>query len=107
MAKKTVTVVIDDLNGEQVSDGSTVKFALDGTSYEIDLAPENAAKLREALEPYIRAGRRVGARTRPAGRAGSRGDLGDIRAWAKSQGMTVSERGRVAREVIEAYDAAH
>ena len=31
----------------------------------------------------------------------------DIRAWAQQQGMTVSERGRLAQDVVAAYDQAH
>jgi hypothetical protein len=30
-----------------------------------------------------------------------------VREWAKSQGMEVSERGRISAEVQKAYDAAH
>ena len=31
----------------------------------------------------------------------------DVRGWAKSQGMEVSERGRISADVQQAYDAAH
>ena len=51
MAKETITRLIDDLDGGE--DG-TVKFGLDGVQYEIDLSKDNAAKLREALQPYVR-----------------------------------------------------
>lgn len=37
----------------------TVRFALDGQSYEIDLSPADAAEMREALAPYVQAGRRL------------------------------------------------
>ncbi|HEV2796543.1 MAG TPA: histone-like nucleoid-structuring protein Lsr2 [Nocardioides sp.] len=30
-----------------------------------------------------------------------------MREWAKSQGMDVSERGRISADVQQAYDAAH
>ncbi|CAM5698752.1 hypothetical protein SGLAM104S_10091 [Streptomyces glaucescens] len=36
-------------------------FALDGKTYEIDLATANADKLRGLLEPYVKGGRRPGA----------------------------------------------
>ena len=31
---------------------------------------------------------------------------GDIRAWAKDQGIPVSERGRILASVVEQYQAA-
>jgi hypothetical protein len=36
----------------------------------------------------------------------SRERSGDIRAWAKDQGITVSERGRIPASVVEQYQAA-
>ena len=37
--------------------GETVLFALDGTSYEIDLLAKNAAALRKTLATYVAAAR--------------------------------------------------
>ncbi len=54
MAKETITRLIDDLDGGEADE--TVKFGLDGVQYEIDLSKDNAAKLREALQPYVKAG---------------------------------------------------
>lgn len=106
MARKTYTVLTDDIDGGEAS--GTVEFALDGVSYEIDLNEENAEKLRETLSSWISSGRRVGGRRRP-GTSTSQGssDAGLIRAWAKENGIEVSERGRIASEVREAYEAAH
>jgi len=36
----------------------------------------------------------------------SRERSGDIRAWAKEQGIAVSERGRIPASVVEQYQAA-
>ena len=36
-----------------------------------------------------------------------RDDIAQIRSWAESQGLDVSARGRIKKEIIEAYDAAH
>ena len=60
MARKTRIVLIDDINGELGEE--TIKFGLDGIDYEIDLSTENAARLREDMDPWIQAGRRVGGR---------------------------------------------
>lgn len=31
----------------------------------------------------------------------------DVRAWARENGFTVSDRGRIPQKVVEAYEAAH
>ena len=109
MAQRVNIVLEDDIDGSDADE--TVTFALDGVSYEIDLNGENAAKLRDALAPYVgharrAAGRRVGGRT-SAGRGSAKRDLADVREWARSNGHKVSERGRISAEVQAAYDKAH
>ena len=61
MAKRIETVLIDDLDGASPAD-ETVRFAIDDTSYEIDLNAEHAAELRSALNAYVGAARRVRGR---------------------------------------------
>jgi Lsr2 len=71
------------------------------------LAP--LAKLEKALAPYIERGRRVSAariRRRPSGR-GIGQDNAAGRAWAKSEGLQVFERGRISADVMGQYEAAH
>lgn len=107
MAQKVNIVLVDDLDGSAATE--TVAFAIDGVSYEIDLSEANASRLREALAVYIGHARKAsGGRGR--GRRG-RGDNGhsarDIREWARSQGMEVSDKGRVSAEVRQAYEKAH
>jgi hypothetical protein len=102
-------VLEDDIDGSDADE--TVTFALDGVSYEIDLNGENAAKLRDALAPYVgharrAAGRRAGGRA-STGRGSAKRDLADVREWARSNGHKVSERGRISAEVQAAYDKAH
>ncbi|MGA5199711.1 histone-like nucleoid-structuring protein Lsr2, partial [Streptomyces exfoliatus] len=58
MAQKVQVLLIDDIDGGTADE--TVTFGLDGKTYEIDLKEVSAAKLREALAPFIKAGRRVG-----------------------------------------------
>ncbi|WP_448642450.1 histone-like nucleoid-structuring protein Lsr2 [Geodermatophilus sp. URMC 63] len=109
MATKTSVVLIDDLDGETRAD-TTVSFALDGRSYEIDLSDNNAAKFRDALSKYVSAGRKSGLASR--GRAAVRHTTTDsvdpaaVRAWAKSQGIAVSPRGRIRSDVVSQFRAA-
>ena len=67
--------------------------------------------LREALSGYVGHARKVtggGRRTRrSSGGSASSSNTKDVREWAKSQGMEVSERGRISADVQQAYDAAH
>ena len=116
MAKRTVTQLEDDIDGGEAAE--TVTFALDGQEYEIDLNEQNASALRDALAPFTAAGSRTGGRGRGrrgagggrSGGASSAGDkqrLSDIRTWARDNGYTVSDRGRIPGKVVEAYDAAH
>jgi hypothetical protein len=114
MAKHTQVILIDDLDGGEANE--TVTFAIDGLSYEIDLSDDNAKKLREALSAFVGGARRAesgstrGRRRGSAGgaqRAMTREKSAEIRAWAKAHGHPVSERGRIAASIVEAYDAAH
>jgi hypothetical protein len=111
MAKRTFVTLTDDLDGSEAD--RTVRFSLENDFYEIDLTEAHAEDLSAALAPYINAGRRVGgvhARTgrgagpSPKARAA---DIQAIRDWARSQGHQVSDRGRISREVRDAFDAAH
>jgi hypothetical protein len=109
MAQKTVVTLIDDINGESADE--TVRFGLDGVSYEIDLGKGNADRLRTALEPFQAAARKATGAAAPRGRAG-RGVRGndrersaEIRLWAKKHGLPVSERGRIAGHLVAAYEA--
>ena len=61
MAQKITVVLEDDLDGGPASE--TVLFSLDGVAYEIDLNDGNAAGLRDAMAPYVGAGRRTGGRS--------------------------------------------
>lgn len=114
MAKHTQVILIDDLDGGEANE--TVTFAIDGTSYEIDLSDGNAKRLREALSPFVTGARRADsgqARGRRRGASGggqramTREKSAEIRAWAKAHGHPVSERGRIAASIVQAYEDAH
>lgn len=55
MAKTVIVKLTDDIDGGDADE--TVRFALDGTSYEIDLSTANATSIRDALRPFIAKGR--------------------------------------------------
>jgi hypothetical protein len=108
MAQRVNIILEDDIDGSEADE--TVSFALDGATYEIDLSSANAAQLRDSLATYIGHARRAGGRRgagRPATRAAGKRDLADVRQWARKNGHTVSERGRISAEIQAAYDKAH
>lgn len=111
MAQKTLIQLVDDLDGTPIPDGegSTVSFALNGSSYEIDLGATNTQALSNAFAPYIAAGRRTGRKGRSAatGTKSDPAELQVIREWARANGHDVSDRGRVSGTIRDAYNAAH
>jgi Lsr2 len=106
MAQKITVALEDDLDGGPADE--TVRFGLGGTDYEIDLSTKNATVFRRQLAPFIEHARRTGRglRRRPGRTASGRERSADIRAWAKDQGITVSDRGRIPASVAEQYEAA-
>src|SRR5664279_4508596 len=114
VAQKVQVTLVDDLDGGAADE--TLTFALDGVSFEIDLSRSNEKKFRDSLSAYVGAARRVGGRGgarvgRPRGRVGraraaaaGHAPTSEIRAWARSKGIKVNERGRIAADVLAKYD---
>ena len=119
MAQRVNVKFVDDLDGSDAT--GTVSFAIDGRAYEIDLSEDNAARLRESLASFVAAApqeRRIpgdwspGAEDDreigPAAAAVGREQTAAIRAWARQgSGHQVSERGRISKTVVDAFEAAH
>jgi hypothetical protein len=108
MAQRVHIILEDDLDGSDAT--QTVSFGLDGTSYEIDLNDKNAAKLRDAMAPWLGHARKVSGSRRGRRSASSSGggtSAKEIRDWARSNGHKVPDRGRIPAEVREAFESAH
>lgn len=103
MATRTVIELIDDLDGSEATE--TVRFALDGTEFEIDLAGKNADELRGVLARFVDAGRKTtGSKSGPAiRRLAPSADTKAVRAWATENGIAVSSRGRIQDDVVQRY----
>jgi hypothetical protein len=106
MATRITVALEDDLDGGPADE--TVRFALGGSEYEIDLNKKNARAFRRQLAPFAEHARKAGRgqRARPVRTAATRERSGAIRAWAKDQGIPVSARGRIPASVVEQYQAA-
>ena len=119
-----IAVKIDDLEeaaGRRVSSTeenpvNRLFWAYDGTSYQIDLTAKNRAAFDKAIEKFLAASQEYISATEPVrkpvkpGRKPSSGSKApktradDVRAWAATKGIKVSERGRVPREIWERWE---
>jgi hypothetical protein len=108
VAQQVAVSLVDDIDGSPAQE--TVQFNLDNRGpYEIDLNGSNAARLRDALAPFVAAARRAGGRTQrsaPARQASgrSREETQEIREWLRANGWEVSDRGRIRSDQLSAYE---
>src|ERR1700744_1408865 len=112
VAQKITTLFIDDIDGGAAE--GTVRFALDGTEYEIDLNAKHSEELRSALGKYVNHARKVGGTARRGGRvagrpgraAGAAVHTTEIRTWARETGYDIKDRGRVPADLVAKWQAA-
>src|ERR1700735_273503 len=107
MATKIAVALEDDLDGGPADE--TVRFGVGGAEYEIDLSKKNAKKFRTGVAPFVEHARRAGrgSQRRSARPSSVRERSGDIRAWAKQEGIAISDRGRIPASVVEQFEAAN
>ena len=114
MAKATVEVLIDDLDGSEGAE--TVRIGWNGDWRELELSKKNVAALSRALDKYWNVSRavpddgRARRRRRPRKASSSRSAKRDpkvIRSWATSNGIEVPARGRIPADVERRYNEAH
>jgi hypothetical protein len=105
-ASRTIVLYEDDLDGTEAA--GTVTFALEGVQYEIDLSRRTPTSCARPWRPMSRrVDGLVGSRGRlSSGRSTGEVDPKAVRAWAESNGITVSGRGRVPADLVEQYRAA-
>jgi len=114
MGTRIVETQYDDLD-ESTEDVRRVSLSVDGQSVEIDLSAKNLDKLSKAVAPYLEAGRKTSSSTAPRRRRTSAApaaprkssDTQAIREWAQANGHDVNSRGRIKKDIVEAYEAAH
>jgi hypothetical protein len=129
--------VCSDTIPDSEGESSTRKLSWEGTDYVVDVCATHAAELSDVLiqlkgyvdaghrgtvrrgrrpsalaaaassSPRAPRGRREATSTASSGTAPKRGDLGTILAWARENGLKVSERGRIPGSLLAAYDEAN
>ena len=108
MAQQIQTLFIDDIDGGAAE--GTVRFALDGADYEIDLSGKHSDELHAALWKYVEHARKVGGTARRSsarsGRKPSTLDTVAVRSWAREHGYDIKDRGRVPANLVAKYQEA-
>jgi hypothetical protein len=106
MAKKVTVLLQDDLDGSPAA--QTLRFALGGSEFEIDLSEKNARAFRRQLDPFLEHAHRPRQDASASGTrtSASRRRSNGIRAWARDHGLAVNDRGRIPASVIQRYEAA-
>jgi hypothetical protein len=113
MAKATVEVLVDDLDGSEGAE--TVRLGWNGDWRELELSKKNLASLSRSLDKYWDVGRPVSgdgdssrrrrpSRTRSSRAAKAKRDPKVIRAWARENGIAVPARGRIPGDVERQYN---
>src|SRR4051812_47373312 len=106
MSTKTLIVMEDDIDGSKAT--QTVRFALDGTEYSIDLSDRNAEKLRGDMEKWIKAAQKTGGRRSTSRKSAptDKSQMAAMRTWLREQGQDVSSRGRIPANLQELYHSS-
>ena len=116
MAKTTRVVLTCDLHGDSTEAVTTIRVDNGTARYELDLCQAHFDELTGAGR-RLRTRRRTGAArstTKAANKAAAaktrrrrRGgrDTAAVREWARANGYTVSDRGRIPRHIVEAFTA--
>ncbi|GCD94412.1 MULTISPECIES: histone-like nucleoid-structuring protein Lsr2 [Embleya] len=105
MAQRVVVSLHDDIDGSEATE--TIRFGLDGKSYEIDLSEEHVQQMRDALAPYLAVARRTARTGKPFRQTTVTSDPAAVRAWARARGMDVPARGRIPARVYAEFEAAN
>ena len=101
MARRVL--LIDDFDGITSEGVKTVTFSVDGERWTIDLGKESLDALKDAVKPFVKKATKV-----PTTGNYKKGTRPGVRQWAEAQGLIEpGGKGRLSREVNEAYDAAH
>jgi hypothetical protein len=120
MAKSTRVVLTCDLHGDDTDAVGTVTLLEGNAKYELDLCQQHLDELTASAR-RIRQQRRTrtasAAKRGPAKKRSARTttgrssrsrraiDISAVREWARSNGYTVGDRGRIPASIVDAYKA--
>lgn len=118
MSKKTVEILVDDLDESPIfeGEGRTVTISIDGRDFQRDLTNEHIAELYTVLSRFIGPieDNRPSSAATPSKQvlpAQSSRPLAEnlnlVREWARRNGHKVNDRGRIPYSIMDAYTKAH
>jgi hypothetical protein len=111
VAQKVSVTYACDYDQKEIPQGQhrLRRFSIDGRDYEIDLCLKHSERFDDAVSKYASHARKSSARVPRTKRrtAAHRKHSAEVRAWAKANGMAVSERGRIPAEVVNKYESTH
>jgi len=101
-----------DYDDKEIPEGQqrSLTFGIDGQDYEIDLCKKHGDRFGEVIHKFAQHARKPGqkgASKRKRRTAANRQHSAEIRAWAKDQGMDVSDRGRIPGSVLAGFERTH
>lgn len=109
-------ILVDDLDGKESDDIETRHFVVGHQAFTIDLSAKNYEQFLKDMEKWMSKATPLKATggSQTARRAGGRSGGSDrdynpaeVRAWAASQGITVSPRGRIHGDVVKQFKEAN
>ena len=108
MARRVSVAYACDYDDKEIPDGQqrSLTFGIDGQEYEIDLCAKHSERLSEALGKFVEHARKTAMRGAKRRRrtSANRQRSAEIRAWAKSSGVEVSDRGRIPGHVLAGFE---
>lgn len=115
--KKVILVCDLCLDGDEEEATETVAIKLNGYGSKLDVCDDHKKEIEEALlgimEHGAETGEKPGAKkkaTTPKAKAQPQIDTEQakhIREWARKNGYTVSNNGRIPADILDAYNEAH
>ena len=111
MAQRVSVTYACDYDDKEIPAGQqrNITFGIDGQEYEIDLCTRHSQRLSEVVAKFAEHARKAtvkGPRRRRRTTA-NRQRSAEIRAWAKSRGIEVSDRGRIPGHVLTGFENSH
>jgi len=112
-----IITVIDDYDGKELHpDTPPERYRINGRTYDLYLSDESKKTVDDFLRKLLDGAEEVRDTYTPRSSRG-RGGAGvaimdgytihDLREWARANGHQVSDRGRIPKSVIEAFQAAN
>jgi hypothetical protein len=108
VAQKVSVTYACDYDDKEIPDGQQrkIRFGIDGQEYEIDLCAKHSQRLGDVVGKFAEHARKVSVRGAKRRRrtSANRQRSAAIRAWAKTSGIEVSDRGRIPGHVLTGFE---